>query len=109
MAPVGCLWQRKWVHSPRCDDAWNRTCRSECDVKLDSHVDPSLKGYKIYHGTASGSYQPPIEAGLNTTVPITNLQRGIRYFFAITAYTSAGDSTYSNEVSAVIPKAISVA
>jgi len=72
-------------------------------LSWDSHDDPSVKGYQIYCGTASGSYRRPIEAGLNTAVTISNLQRGIRHFFAITLYNTVGESTHSNEGSAVIP------
>ncbi len=64
-----------------------------------------LAGYKVYYGTASRSYSNVISAGLTTGQSITNLQSGYEYFFAVTAYDTAGnESQYSNEVSIYIAK-----
>ena len=41
---------------------------------------------------------------LSATVP--NLTAGSTYYFAVTAYNSAGESGYSNEASATIPVAV---
>jgi fibronectin type 3 domain-containing protein len=60
-------------------------------------TDSDLAGYKVYRGTASGTYGAPL-----TTLPktATGLQNRTTYFFVITAYDTAGnESTYSNEVS----------
>ena len=65
--------------------------------------DPSVQGYRVYYGTASLNYQPPFDAGLNTTFTISNLQSGTGYYFAVTAYNSAGQSGYSDEVSVTCP------
>ncbi len=62
-----------------------------------------LAGYKVYYGTASRSYSKTIPAGLTTEQSITDLQPGYEYFFAVTAYDTAGnESQYSNEVSIYI-------
>jgi len=66
-------------------------------------TDPSVKGYKVYSGTSSGAYGAPVDVGNVTTFQIFNLQSGNTYYFAITAYNSAGESGYSNEVSKRIP------
>jgi len=74
------------------------------DVTLawDPNTETDLAGYKLYIGTASRTYGPPILLGKVTTYTVTNLAPGT-YYFAVTAYNTAGlESGFSNEVSAVI-------
>ena len=65
--------------------------------------EPDLAGYKIYVGTASGTYSFPGSAfviGKVMSYTISNLPKGQTYFFAISAYDSAGnESPLSAEVS----------
>jgi hypothetical protein len=65
--------------------------------------EPDLAGYKIYVGTASGTYNvsgSPFVAGKVTSYTVSNLPKGQTYFFAISAYDSAGnESVLSGEVS----------
>jgi hypothetical protein len=65
-------------------------------------TDTDLAGYRVYRGTASGTYGAAI-ATLDRTVTSyvsSGLQAGTTYFFVITAVDNAGnESTYSNEVS----------
>lgn len=71
-------------------------------IKLawDSNTDPDLAGYKIYYGTATGTYDHFIDAGNVTTYNLTGLTQGQTYFIVVTAYdTSKNESGYSNEVS----------
>ncbi len=59
-----------------------------------------LAGYKVYYGTASGSYTKSIDAGNSTAYTVSNLAEGYTYYFAVTAYnTSGGESSYSTEKS----------
>lgn len=62
-------------------------------------ADPTLSGYKIYVGTASGLYTNTITVGNLTSYTVGSLAMGTTYYFAVTAYNSAGESTPSNEVS----------
>ena len=56
--------------------------------------------YKVYSGTSSGVYGPPISVGNVTTYQATNLLQSTTYFFAVTAVdTSGNESVHSNEVS----------
>jgi chitodextrinase len=69
---------------------------------------PNLLGYRIYYGTASGTYQQPIGSGINvgnvTTFTVTGLASGTRFYFAATAVdTSYNESIFSNEVFKDIP------
>lgn len=68
----------------------------------DPNTEPDLAGYRAYWGTASRSYGPPVNVGLSTTYIVPGLAPGT-YYFAVTAYNSAGyESGYSNEVSATV-------
>lgn len=61
-------------------------------------TDPSVVGYKIYYGTASGVYTNALNVGLATSATVSNLTAGTRYYFAATAYNASGvESPYSNE------------
>ncbi|WP_425464133.1 fibronectin type III domain-containing protein [Nitrospira lenta] len=62
-----------------------------------------LAGYKIYFGTSSGNYTSsgsPAVIGKVTSYTVTGLQRNTTYFFALSAYDSAGnESALSGEAS----------
>ena len=58
----------------------------------------NLAGYNVYIGNASRSYQQKIDVGMATSYSATNLAEGATYYFAVTAYNSAGmESPYSAE------------
>ena len=70
----------------------------------DANTEPDLSGYKLYYGTASGTYGTPINVGNVTTYTVTGLTDGQTYYFAVTAYDSVGnESGYSNEVAYIVP------
>jgi Fibronectin type III domain/Viral BACON domain len=57
-----------------------------------------LSGYKIYVGEAPRLYTRTITVGTVTSTSVNSLTVGRTYYFAVTAYNSAGQSTPSNEV-----------
>jgi len=62
-----------------------------------------LAGYKLYYGTSSGVYGTNLDIGNDITYKLSNLEDGISYYFAVTAYdTSDNESNFSNEVSKVM-------
>ncbi|MEW6329952.1 MAG: Ig-like domain-containing protein [Pseudomonadota bacterium] len=68
----------------------------------------NLSGYRVYYGTSPGSYQQAPGQGLSvgniTAYTLTGLSNGTRYYFAVTAFDTAGnESGYSNEVFKDIP------
>ncbi len=74
------------------------------------NTEPTLAGYKIHYGISSGNYTDVIDVGLPPVIDgrvqasIDNLAPGQTYYFAATAYDSAGvESDYSTEVSTTIP------
>jgi Fibronectin type III domain len=65
-----------------------------------ANTESDLAGYKIYSGTQSGVYGTPISVGKVTSHILTNLMNNTTYFFAITAFDTAGnESLYSAEQS----------
>lgn len=63
-------------------------------------TDPVVIGYRTYYGIASRQYTNSITVSgiTNTTCAVTNLARGVTYFFAVTAFSSTLESDYSQEV-----------
>jgi hypothetical protein len=65
-----------------------------------------VAGYRIYYGTASGSYLQPFGQGLNagkvTSYTVQGLTSGT-YYFSVTTYVGGQESPYSNEVFKDIP------
>jgi hypothetical protein len=68
----------------------------------DRSPDSSVTGYRIYYGTASGSYSNNLAVGNVTKCTVPGLGNGVRYFFAATAYDANGvESRFSNEATVV--------
>ena len=72
-------------------------------VSWDPNTENDLAGYRVYYGTESRNYQTSVDVGLDTFKVVDNLQTGIRYYFAVTAYDTANnESDFSEEVSIVL-------
>ena len=58
-------------------------------------------GYKLHYGEAPGNYTHSIDVGNNTQYNLDTLPlvQGRLYYFAVTAYNTAGESSYSAPVS----------
>lgn len=66
----------------------------------DPSPDPTVMGYNVYYGTASGGYTNIVSAGSALAITIPNIREGITYYFAVTAFDLLGqESLFSNEVS----------
>jgi hypothetical protein len=69
-------------------------------------ADPDVTGYKLYYGTVSGSYTYCVNVGDTKSYALSGLSTGATYYFAATAYDSAGyESGYSNQVGYTVPSA----
>ena len=100
------------MHPEKDLHSWHRTVSvgllilalafpSAAGVKLawDPNPEIDLAGYKVYFGTSPGVYGPPITVQGNTAALVNPPTPGIIYYFAVTAYNTAGDeSGFSNEV-----------
>ncbi len=63
-----------------------------------ANTESDLAGYRVYFGTASRAYGPSINVGKTTSHTLTGLANQT-YFFAVTAYDTAGnESSFSAEV-----------
>jgi hypothetical protein len=77
------------------------------DLSWQPSPDTNIMGYNIYYGTSSRTYTNEISVGNATSTTISGLAGGITYYFAATAYDSAGDeSDYSNEISYNVPTSV---
>jgi len=60
-------------------------------------------GYKIFYGQSTASYTSSLSVGNVTTYTVPSLADGTTYYFAVTATNGTTESSYSNQVSAVVP------
>ncbi len=68
-------------------------------LEWDPNQEESVTGYLVYYGKSSRNYLTPLDAGLNTTFTVNDLNAKINWFFAVKAYDAQGNqSDYSNEV-----------
>ena len=66
----------------------------------------ALGGYKIYQGTTPGSYSQNTDVGNVTSYTLSGLSDGTTYYYALSAYDTAGiTSDLSNELSFSTPAA----
>jgi hypothetical protein len=67
-------------------------------IGWDPSLDAQVIGYKVYYGTASGSYTNVVAVSNSTIATISNLVDGATYFLAATAVDAMGlESAFSNE------------
>ncbi len=71
---------------------------AQVTLQWDASSDPDVAGYKIHYGYASRDYSAHIDVGKTNTYTVANLQDGLTYYFAATAYDALGESNYSGEV-----------
>jgi len=68
----------------------------------DADIDPTVDGYNLWMGFASGQETEGAGLGIVTTTTV-QLTSGTTYYFVVTAHNSNGDSLPSNEVSYTAP------
>lgn len=81
------------------------TAAASVTLAWDSNSETNLIGYRLYSGTATRTYsRVDSVAAPITTVTLTNMVAGQRYFFAATAVVAGGlESDYSSEIAYLIP------
>ncbi|MCP5005076.1 MAG: hypothetical protein GY941_14250 [Planctomycetes bacterium] len=67
------------------------------------NTEENLVGYNLYVGRSTGTYDYHVEVGNQTAYTISGLVKGIRYYFALTAYESQNESDFSEELDVYIP------
>jgi len=70
-------------------------------VAWDPVTHPNLVGYRVYYGTAAGSYGTPLDVGLTTQATLSGLTDCTNYYVAVKARASDGSESavFSNEIS----------
>ena len=66
----------------------------------DPSPDPTVTGYMVHHGTASGSYSTHVDAGMTNTHVVSNLTPGTNYYSVVTADIAAGSKARTRTRSA---------
>jgi hypothetical protein len=70
----------------------------------DPNSESNVAGYRVYYGHSSRTYPFVVDAGTDNTGIINNLQEGVTYYFAVTAYNDSGlESDFSGEISYTVP------
>ena len=65
----------------------------------DPNAEPDILGYRLYYGTASGTFESVIDAGNQTTYNFSDLEDARAYYFVVTAYDISGrESDFSSEL-----------
>lgn len=68
-------------------------------LEWEPNPEPTIAGYNVYIGSSSRNYSRVIDVGLQTSVPLTNLNQGVTAYLAVTAYNSDRiESPFSDEV-----------
>ena len=76
---------------------------STVSLAWNTSPDPTVTGYHLYQGGASGVYTNMVVAG-STNVTVNNLVTQRTYYFAVTAFDAIGlESPYSNEIAYTVP------
>ena len=72
---------------------------AEVGLTWDANAESDLAGYKIYYGTSSGNYSHSIDVGSTTAYTLTDLDAGVTYYLAATAYDADyNESGFSKEL-----------
>jgi hypothetical protein len=70
----------------------------------DPNSESDVSGYKVHYGLNSRTYPFVVDTGTATSQTIENLQEGVSYYFAVTAYNVAGlESGFSGEIGFTVP------
>lgn len=67
----------------------------EISITFDSNNDGmvDLEGHKLYYGTATGSYETPVDIGKDTSYVLSGLSDNITYYFAVSSYDYSGNES----------------
>jgi len=74
-------------------------CFADVVLEWNPNSESNVTGYHVHLGNTPRSYKETVDVGFQTQFQLTNLNAGITYFFAVSAYDAAGlESPLSDEV-----------
>lgn len=74
-------------------------CAATLAISWNHNTESDLRGYRVYYGTESRSYQYVLDVGYTNHVTVSGFLEGQVYYIAVTAYDHAGnESSFSSEV-----------
>jgi hypothetical protein len=77
---------------------------AQVNLAWDANSELDIAGYKVHYGTHRSGYDVSLDVGNWLSCTIGDLREDEIYYFAVTAYDTAGnESGYSNEVISPIP------
>lgn len=82
-------------------NAWG----ADVKVSWNANSESDVAGYKLYYGTAAGTYSATKDVGnVISTIVTLSPSVGQKYYFAVTCYdTSGNESAKSTEASCLVP------
>ena len=101
LSAVGALCLNNNVHSQQSGGIYSLGVSADAQVRFSwkSSSEPTLAGYKLYVGTFPRMYASSVDVGFVSNFQLTGLIRGMRYYFALTAYNSEGiESDFTPEL-----------
>ena len=82
--------------------------QNKIHVKWMNNDEVDLGGYNFHYGTESGVYTQKIDVGTNVEYTTPVLERGVKYYFTVSAYDTAGnESDKAKELNIKIPEVVS--
>jgi hypothetical protein len=68
------------------------------------NADSNVSGYYFYYGQTNGNYSTKLNVGTNTVTTVSNLKEGQTYYFAVSAFDTAGiESDLSSSIGFLVP------
>lgn len=99
IAAVLCIWLCCSGYAVATPDGSLKVAWQPVTTNLDGSKCDNLAGYRVYVGMASGVYDTVYDVKNITAYEVKNLEVGIKYFLAVTAYNTYNkESGKSNEV-----------
>jgi hypothetical protein len=89
----------RWLVAALCFASSCAHAQRSLTLAWDRNTETNVAGYRLYQGTLTRVYTNVLNTGNATTASVTNLVGGVTYYFAVTAFNTAGlESDYSSEI-----------
>lgn len=76
---------------------------ADAEILWNANTEGGVLGYRVYIGMSPTSFVQSVDVGNNLSFQAHGLNPGTTYYFAVTAYNSAGESAKSSPTSVSVP------